>query len=60
MPEEDPSWEAVSLAMEPAEDFNETKEELAAMQTRMLHMENAIQMILQHVSAASGSGQNQQ
>ena len=51
--EEDPSWEEVGFEMEPVDDYDETKAELAAMQTRMLHMENAIQMILQHVSATS-------
>ena len=53
----DQSWEEVSSEMEQAEEIDETRAELAVMQTRMLHMENAIQMILQHVSEAKGSQQ---
>lgn len=56
--QEDPSWEEVGLEMDPVDDYDETKAELATMQTRMLHMENAIQMILQHVSATSSMTQD--
>lgn len=57
-PEIDPSWEEVQ--MDQIEEIVETKAELAAMQTRMLHMENAIQMILQHVSAGSAKDPTEQ